>query len=359
MRRFMLCLFAIVGVFSLMIWFWLAEFKAPSQALNPSTEITANTVAGSASAPRRILFVHSYHQGYPWTDGILAGFVKTLDLHQQQDQNFWVATDFVLQNFYMNTKNNPTEENKEASASQARELIDSWKPDIVITSDDNALKYLVVPILDQSTQPFVFCGVNWEASEYKLPESRVTGMIEVQPVDQILSVLQPFARGTKVGFLKGSDLSAIKEADAFEKFLGLSLQRRLVANFEEWLTAYRELQQSCDILLIGNSASIDGWDALRAKQLVATVTQIPTGTWDAWMREYALVTFSTVPEEQGAWAANAARTVLSGKPLVDIPVSRNQKARIYRNMAIAKQLNIVFPMEFIRRSLTVEKPITQ
>jgi len=359
MRKFVFFLFLIVGVLCLLTWLWPADSKAPSQDLSTSTKITAPPVVDSVSAPRRILFVHSYHQGYPWTDGILAGFVKTLDLHQQHEPNFWDADGFVLQTFYMDTKRNTTEESMKASANQARELIESWQPDIVITSDDNAVRYLVVPILEHSSLPFIFCGVNWNASEYNLPSSRVTGIIEAQPIDQILSTLQPFARGTKVGFLKGNDSSAIKEASAFENFLGISLQSRFVANFEEWLIAYRELQQTSDILLIGNPASIDGWDPLMAKQLVATATKIPTGTWDAWMRDYALVTFSTVPEEQGVWVAEAARTILAGKPLLEISVSRNQKAKIYRNMAIAKQLNIIFPMEFIRRSWAVEQTQTQ
>lgn len=352
-------LVTILGVLGLLLWALLAgPGNVLQEVTTPSTKTAAIPVIGSVSAPKRILFVHSYHQGYPWTDGILEGFVKTLELRQQQELNFWANEAFVLQSFYMDTKRNSTEENKKVSASQARALIESWKPEVVISSDDNAVKYLVVPILEHSTLPFVFCGVNWDASEYRLPASRVTGMIEVQPIDQILSVLQPFAQGTKVGFLKGNDLSAIKEADAFENFTGISLQRRLVTDFEEWLIAYRELQQDCDILLVGNSASIRGWDAIKAKQFVETETRIPSGTWDAWMRDYALVTFSTLPEEQGAWAAETARTVLAGKPLVEITVAQNQKAKIYRNMAIAKQLNVVFSMEFIRRSWAVEQTLT-
>ena len=360
MKSFTFWVLITFGVLGLLTLIWLAGSRtAISPSAKSSLERTTTPVIETVPIPNKILFVHSYHQGYPWTDGILAGFVQTLELSQKKEPNFWENTNILLQNFYMDTKRHATEENKQAAANQAKELIESWKPDIIVTSDDNALKYLVVPILEHSTVPFIFCGVNWDTSEYKLPGSRVTGMIEVQPIDQILSALQPFARGTKIGFLKGNDLSAAKEADAFENFLGVSLQRRLVADFEEWLTAYRELQQESDILLVGNSASIDGWDASRAKQLVATATHVPTGTWDAWMRDYALVTFSTVPEEQGAWVADTSLAILAGKPLSELPVSRNQKSKIYRNMAIAKQLNIVFPMEFIRRSWAVEQVRTQ
>ena len=155
--------------------------------------------------------------------------------------------------------------------------------------------------------------------------------------------------------LLGAAGSAAKEADAFELFLGISLKRRFVTDFAEWHLAYGELQRECDILLVGNAASVSGWDAARARERIATATRIPTGTWDAWMRKYVLLTFSTMPTEQGEWAANATRTILSGQSPADIAITRNHKAKIYRNMAIAKELNIIFPMKFLRRSLAVEQ----
>jgi ABC-type uncharacterized transport system substrate-binding protein len=348
----------IVGfsILSLLTWAWFitsdTSLRTPPVS---STNPTQTRTVDHSSPPRRILFVNSYHAGYPWSDGILDAFVGALELEPRQDPGFWDNADFVLHVFYMDSKRHPSEESKTAAAKHAENLIADWKPDIVVTSDDNAVKYLVVSLVKSSSLPIVFCGINWDASEYALPRSQVTGMIEVQPIKHIMETLEPFARGTKIGFLKGKDFSTAKEADAFEKFLGRPLHRRLVIDFEEWFTAYQEMQQDCDMLLIGNSASIEGWDGLRAKQLIATATRIPTGTWDAWMREYALVTFSTVPAEQGAWSAEAVRAILAGQSPAETPITQNHKAKIYRNMAIAKQLEIVFPMEFIRRSWAVER----
>ena len=359
MGRSKFWLIAICGTLCILVLTLFIDFQGPDKAPISSSKAPPALIDSTPPAELdRILFVNSYHRGYPWSDGIVSGVVQTLGLSKQQ-QDMWSSDDIQLKIYYMDTKRNPEEKSKRTAADQARALIETWQPDIVITSDDNAVKYLVVPLLKKSSLPFVFSGVNWDASEYNLPRNRVTGMIEVQPIDQIINALQPYARGTKIGFLKGRDLSAVKEADAFEKFLGISLKRRLVADFEEWLTGYRELQQDCDILLVGNSASVQGWDADRARQLVATATQIPTGTWDAWMREYTMVTFSTVPEEQGVWAANSARAILAGQSPAEIAVTMNHKARIYRNMAIAKQLEIIFPMEFIRRSLVVEQDLSE
>ncbi|MDT8442297.1 MAG: ABC transporter substrate binding protein [Desulfuromonadales bacterium] len=309
-----------------------------------------------AVEPQRILFVNSYHRGYPWSDGIQKALIDALELQPGRQPETWHGTRFVLRVQYLDTKRNPAEQTVQKAAGAVLATIRDWRPDIVATSDDNAVKYVTRSALQEfPSLPFVFCGVNWSAAEYDLPSDRVTGMIEVQPVDQIIETLSPFARGKRIAFLKGYDLSAVIEADAIEAFLGIPLQRRLVRDFNEWQSAYRQLQQESDILLIGNYVSVPDWNDMRARQLISEETRIPSGAWDAWMQEYALLTFSTVPDEQGEWVAETVLSILSGKPPVTISQVRNQKATIYRNMLLAKQLGIVFPMELLRRSWAVDQ----
>jgi hypothetical protein len=75
----------------------------------------------------------------------------------------------------------------------------------------NASKYLIVPHYKGTDLPFVFCGVNWETSTYGFPCKNVTGMIEVNQVKDINSNLRRYAKGDRIGFIKGRDLSAVKE----------------------------------------------------------------------------------------------------------------------------------------------------
>ncbi|WP_300465586.1 hypothetical protein [Desulfobacula sp.] len=96
------------------------------------------------------------------------------------------------------------EEVKEAAARQARQVILSWKPDLVIVSEDNAAKCLVAPYFKDADLPFVFCGLNWDASVYGFPFKNVTGMIEVQLITQIIDHLKPFASGSRIGALRGN-----------------------------------------------------------------------------------------------------------------------------------------------------------
>ena len=311
----------------LLVWGAVMVFTGISQA------------AASRYSGKKILFVNSYHQGYPWSDGIYQAIENTLE-----------GTGIWLMQFEMDTKRHPSEESKRSAAEKARVLIGNFKPDVVIASDDNASKYLIVPFYKNTKLPIVFCGVNWDASDYGFPTENITGMIEVQLIDQILATLKKYAKGDRIGFIKGDDLSARKEAVFYEKRFNIEIDKRFVKTFAEWERAYIDLQKETDMVLVGNAESIPDWNPEAARQFVEANTTVPTGNWDKWMKDYALVTFATVPAEQGQWAAGAALRILDGTSPGDIAVVTNKKAEIYRNMRIAKALNIVFPIEFIRRS---------
>ncbi len=133
-------------------------------------------------AGKKILYVDSYNEGWPWNDRIAAGIRKVLE-----------GTGATLRIFYMDTKRNPSEAFKKAAGARAKNFIDTYRPDVLIASDDNAVKYVVAPYYLNADLPIVFCGVNWDASIYGLPCRNVTGMVEVNLVDKMLRQLSKFA----------------------------------------------------------------------------------------------------------------------------------------------------------------------
>jgi len=288
----------------------------------------------------KILYVDSYHEAYDWSAGITRG-IRTVLAGKE---------DIALQILRMDTKRNPEEEFKTTAALKVKNFIETWQPDLVIASDDNASKYLIAPFFKGSNIPFVFCGVNWDAGDYGFPTANVTGMLEVQLIDQILNALNPYARGRRVAFLKGDDLSARKEAQFIEERFGLQLDKRFVNNFTAWQKQYRLLQDQADIILLGNHSSIKGWNAGEAMAFILGNTRIPSGNWDAWMAPFSLVTFANSAEEQGEWAAKTALKILSGALPAEIPVATNQQGKIFLNMELARILGIKFPIELIERA---------
>jgi hypothetical protein len=80
--------------------------------------------------------------------------------------------------FQMNAKNNNSPEALEQKGRAAIALIADWKPDLVYTTDDEALDY-VARHFAGSPLPFVFSGVNKTPRDYGLEGApNVSGVLE-------------------------------------------------------------------------------------------------------------------------------------------------------------------------------------
>lgn len=101
----------------------------------------------------------------------------------------------------MDTKRNKSDDFIKEVALKAKNIIETFKPDVVIAADDNASKYLIEPYYKNASLPFVFCGVNWDASVYGYPYRNVTGMVEVAGAKKLVDLLKDFVKGGKVGLL--------------------------------------------------------------------------------------------------------------------------------------------------------------
>lgn len=300
--------------------------------------------AGSAcAAGQKILMIDSYHEGYAWSDDIVAGVKKT------------VGSGYDLKVVHMDTKRKGSEDAKKESAQQVKAVIDSWKPDVVIASDDNSSKYVVVPFLKGGSVPVVFCAVNWDASEYGFPSSNVTGMLEVSLVPQILDSMSKFAKGQRVGFLGADNETDRKEADSITKKFEVALKTRFVKTFDEWKAAYKDMQGQVDMLLVINNSGISGWDDAAAKKFTLENATIPSASSHDFVAPFVLVTYAKLGTEQGEWAATTAIDMLKGKAAKDIPVTSNKRGQLYVNTAMANKLGVKFPLEVIKVAKVVKE----
>lgn len=285
----------------------------------------------------RILYINSYHEGYPPSDGLETGIHSVLD-----------EAEVEWQIHRMNTKNNPAEAFKIAAAQQARDLIERYQPDLVIVSDDNAFAYLVRPYYRDADLPFVFVGVNWDISQYEGPYDNTTGMLEVALIPQIIEHLQPYATGDRVGYLAGDLMSERNTARFAQEMFELEFaETYFVTTFEEWQQVFLQAQDEVDLLIFENTAGIDGWDDDAGAAFVRQHIAIPVGATNDYMMPYAVLGIARDYPEQGVWAAQTALRILAGTAPSDIPVTYNERGRIYLNMRLAAKLEIVFPVELV------------
>ncbi len=302
--------------------------------------VASNLCVIAQASMQKILYIDSYHEEYIWSADITTGIQSVLG-----DRD-----DVELKIFRMDTKRNKSEEFKKKAALEAKKLIESWRPDIVIASDDNASKYLIAPYYTGKNLPFVFCGLNWDASVYGFPASNVTGMIEVALYQSTIAALKNFAKGNRIGYLASDTLSERKEYQNIVKLFNADSNVRFVKTFNELKQAFLDLQQESDMVLLQELRSVKDFSHKEMIDFVRKNTLVPTGAMMKFLRDYALLTFAKIGEEQGEYAAKTALEILAGRSPLEIPVVSNKKAEIYLNMILAKQIGVKFPIELIENA---------
>lgn len=286
----------------------------------------------SPERKKKIVYINSYHKGHPSSDEIMEGFMKNMP-----------ADSFDVYSFYMDTKRNTTTEYVE---NKARILLDSiiiLNPEILVVSDDNAVKYLVEPNLNQLSMPIVFCGVNWTADEYKLPHKQVTGILEILPVSNAVKLVKenyPAAR--KLMVLNENTITSRKEKQILHNLfleVGLTTEFSLVDDFEQWKTAFIEGNRNYDIIYFSTRAAIRDWNHEEALSIINENITIPVFTCEDFMMPYAVFGVTKIAEEHGIWTAATTKKILSGVSPADIPVTRNHESNVWLNKYLAEKIH--------------------
>lgn len=291
---------------------------------------TASLALAQDYAGKKILFIDSYHIGFPASREMRIGINKVLK-----------KTEANLRVFEMDTKRNPEESYIKKVALEAKQLIDRFQPDVVILSDDNAAKFLLKPYFRNADLPFVFCGINWDASVYGLPYKNTTGMIEVALVSEIYRHLKKYAQGERVGFLGGDRFSERKNRRYYQQRFAIPFAKTYFAKtFSQWKTYFLKLQNEVDMAMLTTHTGIPDWNDAQARAFVEKNIAIPIGTEHEWEMPFALIGVTKDFAEMGSWAAQAALSILDGVPPSHIPMSANKKGRLYFNLRLAKKLGI-------------------
>lgn len=289
----------------------------------------------------KCLFISSYHTGYAWSDGVERGLRETL------------LGKCELKQFNMDTKRNKKEEEKRKIAIKAKKLIESWKPDVVITADDNAAKYLIQPYFKDHKIPFVFCGINWNVDDYRFPYSNTTGMVEVAPIDALFEKAKAILGSPKKAIYIGANtLTEKKNLKRFQQAArkhAITLDYRLVNSRQEWIDAYHSAQKF-DFILVGSHSGINDWNEKAMVEFVKSSTKKLSLTNHGWMMPYSVLGLVKVPEEHGEWAGLAAIEILRGTKPSDIPIVSNRRWDILLNSFVLQQSGIEINQSLLRKA---------
>ncbi|MBD1558868.1 hypothetical protein HC752_18195 [Vibrio sp. S9_S30] len=207
------------------------------------------TLSANTSFAKELVFIHSYHFEYPWVEEYREGFhseIENMNIHD----------------FQMDTKRKPVSQFP-AIADKAWAFIQQHNPDIVVVSDDNALKYLG-PRLIESNIPTFFLGINANPRNYVPITPNISGVLErplmKRSVYMISKVLPDVA---KVRVLMDGTVTshAILNTSFSNKLTqdinGITVDTSLISKYELWESnVLKAKQQGYDAIIIANYAAL-------------------------------------------------------------------------------------------------------
>ena len=312
--------------------------------ISVSLVFTADTQGEGTHSSKswKILHIMSYHSPWLWTDDQFDGFKTALK-----------GLDIEYKVFQMDTKRNSSAEWKEYAGKQARDLIESWKPDLVYTNDDNAQRYVAAHYVD-SDIPFVFSAVNAEPAAYGFVGSKnITGVLEQEHFIETVQLLKEIVPDVKrIAVIIDDDPTwdgVIERMKAkLDQLPSIEFFRwDVIKTFAEYQQTIHDLQTQADaIALLGiftykdaSGKNVPYTDVLR---WTAEHSQLPDFSfWKDRISYGTLCTVTVSGYEQGLAAGKIARGILvDGKEASNYPMKPSVKGEPVISLARARKLGI-------------------
>jgi ABC-type uncharacterized transport system substrate-binding protein len=294
----------------------------------------------------KVLVVMSYEEDFPWCREIKEGI------------DFVLADSCEITYFYMNTKSDLAGGPKKAE--EAWSVYQEFQPDGVITADDNAQSMFVVPYLkDKVKIPVMFCAVNAEPEKYGYPASNVSGILERYHIDASIAFAKQLMPSIRtVGYITKDSPTGRAVSEQVKKesetYLAKSVDFKLPQTMKEATDMTKALREQCDLLLLTALEGIpdEAGMPLTQKQVIPVLVKIfgkPTISTSPHLLKYGvLCAVVQRGQEHGGTAAKMLLNAMKGKPVSNIPITRNREGKRIINATAIKALEIKPRPEIIR-----------
>ncbi len=301
-------------------------------------------------AQGKVLLVHSYHSGYPWVDSISEGVKQGFE-----------GSDVNLEIFYMDTKRKTSEKWKADAGELAKQKVAEFKPEVIITTDDNAQTYFAKDYAGKSKPSVVFCGVNAEPAKYGYPADNVTGILERPHYVRTLKMLLSIMGDIKTVAVLSDDGPTSTAMFDYMKKQKLPEGLKVVSydqpsTFAKWKKIVKKYQETVDAIGINmyhtvkrkanDEESIDFKEVI--EWTVANNKKPTFGFFPFCIEDGCLCGIVESGEEHGFEAAQMALAILKGKKAGDIPIKLAKKGTVMLNVKTADALGVGIPDEIVK-----------
>ncbi len=303
-------------------------------------------------AAGKVLVVHSYHAEYSWVQGLDTGMDQVLQ-----------ASGITVEKFYMDTKRKASDEWKVKTGQMAVEKMLAMKPDVVITTDDNAQAFFAKNYAGKSDIQFVFTGVNGDPDKYGFPAANVTGILERAYADQTLDLLKSFMPQINAVVYLADDSATADlitpriQAQAKNGKLPIAVNSfERPSTFDQWKTVVKKYDQDPSIgaFLIPLYLTVkvaENGDRVPPKEvmqwIVANTDKPVVGLWPFSTDHGALCAVVVDPVEHGRVAGEMAAKIIKGKKAGDVEMATNKEGYVIFNITTAKAKGVDIPYELL------------
>jgi ABC-type uncharacterized transport system substrate-binding protein len=286
----------------------------------------------------KVLVVFSYEENKQWDKDIRQGIASVL------------AKTCEIKYFYMNTKIDFAGGYEKAK--EAYVIYQQFKPDGMITADDDVQAMFVVPYLkDKVKTPIMFCGINFDAAKYGYPTSNISGILEVNHIAESIALLKSLMPSVQtIGYIMRDTptakavLKQIEEESA--SYFAKTCGTKTPLTIKEMLSAVEDLRKNCDALMTDSLDGMadDAGNALPEKELMPSVIKTfgkpVISATDYWVKSGALCAVVKTGQEQGERSAEMLLKAMQGMPVSEIPITKNHKGKRIINAAALKTFGI-------------------
>jgi putative tryptophan/tyrosine transport system substrate-binding protein len=346
-----------------------------------TTSSVAPEVAARATAPAKhfpapnfrpvpiIYLVNSYDPGsFGWTRDVIRGIVLGL-----ANGGMNQGTDYQMVSETMDALTHTTTEQMQAQAERILGDIQARKPDLVLTTDDDAFARVGLALNDI---PVVFNGVNGDPHRYlssakidsiEKPGHNLTGVYQTTYYRQSLMLIKKLAPSVKT-FATITDrsttgktlLKSLKAVDSAS--LPLQWKDSLESDqFIQWKEKIEAWQNQVDVvfLLCANTVLDQQGNRMTMKQVIewtAANSALPdTACWTEQVQNGILVSATDDGAQQGRFSAALALKILQGADPGELPITTPPNGVPALNLKRAKSLDISPPQDLM--SLLIENGV--
>lgn len=308
----------------------------------PSAPEPTPVASAPAKDKARILIVHSYSSDFEWTAGIQRGIERALS----------GADDIEWEVYFMDTKRRSSPEERKAAGELALAITEEWKPDVVLTTDDNAQGDFAKHLAGRQDVSVVFCGVNAEAEAYGFPASNVTGILQRPPVDRSVALLDEHVPGRRrLAMLADASPTAdgaiawIKKQSSAGRFKAWEQPK----TFRAWKKAVRRLNKKADAVgfYTYHTVKDDEGKPVPASEVIAWTMdnlKIPSFSLLTFaIDDGALIGYVESAYENGLKSGKWALDLARGKSIEDMPMTAAVKGQTMINLGTAAKFGIEVP----------------